>query len=119
MSRFGRRTVYIAGQLSMASVLGVIGILGCVEQKTEVSLAIGSLMVVLNFLFNITVGPACRLSGSEPDCRADSSGYTIVGELPSTRVRAQTIVLARIAYVISSICVNQLAPRMIGEQAWG
>lgn len=63
MSRFGRRTVYIAGQLSMASVLGVIGILGCVEQKTEVSLAIGSLMVVLNFLFNITVGPTCEPIG--------------------------------------------------------
>lgn len=49
---------------------------------------------------------------------ADVSGYTIVAELPSTRVRPQTIVIARIVYILTGIVCNQLAPRMLSAQAW-
>jgi hypothetical protein len=44
--RYGRRTVYIGGQVFMGGILGVIGI--------------GSLMILLNFGYNISVGPLCK-----------------------------------------------------------
>lgn len=47
------------------------------------------------------------------------SGYTIVAELPSTRVRPQSIVLARITYILSGVVCQQLAPRMLSAEAWG
>lgn len=51
----------------------------------------------------------------------DSAGYTIVAELPSAEVRAQTIVLARASYVISGIVNAQITPRMlsVGDWNWG
>jgi SP family general alpha glucoside:H+ symporter-like MFS transporter len=90
----------------MALILGTIGVLGCIPQSPNVSYGIGALMLLLNFTFACTVGPTC---------------YTIVAELPSAEVRAQTIVLARAAYVISGIINAQLTPRMLslGDWNWG
>lgn len=82
----------------MALELGIIGILGCIPQSANVSYGIGAIMLILNLTFACTVGPTC---------------YTIVAELPSAEVRAQTIVLARAAYVISGIVNSQLTPRML------
>ncbi|RSH89188.1 hypothetical protein EHS25_002300 [Saitozyma podzolica] len=101
--RFGRRTVYIGGQAFMGVTLGAIGILGFYPSSAGAAYAIGALLVVLNFAFNVSVGPGC---------------YTIVGELPATRVRAQTIVIARITYILSSLVVNQLVPRMLSTESW-
>jgi SP family general alpha glucoside:H+ symporter-like MFS transporter len=90
----------------MALELGIIGILGCIPQSPNVSYGIGALMLLLNLTFACTVGPTC---------------YTIVAELPSAEVRAQTIVLARAAYVISGIVNAQITPRMlsVGDWNWG
>lgn len=87
----------------MAAQLGCIGILGCVQPSISVSYGIGALMLVLNLTFACTVGPTC---------------YTIVAELPSAEVRAQTIVLARASYVISGIINSQLTPRMLSVGDW-
>jgi SP family general alpha glucoside:H+ symporter-like MFS transporter len=106
MGRFGRRTIYLIGQALMATILGTIGILGCVPQSQGVSYGIGALMLLLNLTFASTVGPTC---------------YTIVGELPSAQVRAPTIVLARTTYVLSGIVNAQITPRMLstGDWNWG
>jgi SP family general alpha glucoside:H+ symporter-like MFS transporter len=95
--------VYIGGQAFMGVTLGAIGILGFYPSSAGAAYAIGALLVVLNFAFNVSVGPGC---------------YTIVGELPATRVRAQTIVIARITYILSSLVVNQLVPRMLSTESW-
>ena len=87
----------------MAAQLGCIGVLGFVKPNANISWGIGALMLVLNLTFACTVGPTC---------------YTIVGELPSAEVRAQTIVLARASYVISGIVNSQITPRMLSKTDW-
>ena len=45
--------------------------------------------------------------------------YTIVSEMPSTRLRAKTIVLARNAYNIMNLAfVNIISYRQFNEDAW-
>lgn len=61
------------------------------------------MLLLANFTFKIALGPI---------------GFTIVGEIPSGRVRAQTIVLGRICYVAGGLAVDQLIPRMINPTAW-
>lgn len=58
--RYGRRTVYIGGQVFMGGILGVIGILGIFKGNTNAAYGIGSLMILLNFGYNISVGPLCK-----------------------------------------------------------
>jgi SP family general alpha glucoside:H+ symporter-like MFS transporter len=44
--------------------------------------------------------------------------YTIVGEIPASRLRAQSIAWGRFVYVCSAIVVNFLNPYMISTTAW-
>ena len=53
--------------------------------------------------YDLTVGPIC---------------YCLVAEIPSTRLRIKTAVLARNAYNIASICANFLNPPILNPQAW-
>ncbi|ORX40205.1 trehalose transport-related protein [Kockovaella imperatae] len=103
MIYIGRRPLYIAGCAGMAIVLGITGIMGCIKQTTNVTWAIGVLLLLLTLVFACTVGPAC---------------YTIVAELPSSRVRQQTIILARGCYLVAGVIVQQLNPRMLGVADW-
>ncbi|RSH93592.1 hypothetical protein EHS25_006237 [Saitozyma podzolica] len=104
MGKLGRRTIYLAGQALMAVELGTMGILGFFATNSNVSYGIGALMLIFNFTFACTVGPTC---------------YTIVGELPASEVRVQTVVLARMTYIVSGIINSQLTPRMISNTEWG
>lgn len=106
MGRWGRRPIYILGQVLLGCDLLVMGILGCVPKTDPVIYAIATLMLLINLIFACTVGPTC---------------YTIVGEMPAAEVRGPTIVLARATYVVSGLITGQLAPRMItdGAGAWG
>lgn len=103
INKVGRRQIYLVGQALMAIQLGIIGILGCLPQNIAISYGIGAIMMSLNFTFACTLGPIC---------------YTIVAEMPSAEVRAQTVVLARACYVISGIINDQLTPRMLDVHAW-
>lgn len=100
MTRFGRRTMYLGGMGSLLVVLVIIGGLGFAPASMSgPSWAIGSLLIfckpppcqppdhaslltviIDTFMYDMTVGPLC---------------YTLVAELPSTRLKAKTIVLAR------------------------
>lgn len=102
MKRFGRRTLYIAGIGAMALTCLVIGCLGIKETKST-SMAIGALLVCLNLAYNVSIGPVC---------------YTLVAELGSTRLRAKTVVLARLTYNLCGLVANTLQPRMIDEKEW-
>ncbi|KAF2732879.1 sugar transporter [Polyplosphaeria fusca] len=133
MSRFGRRTLYLSGQLAMLLLLLAIGTLACVPtnaSKTSMShtqstsptsaqaanphapahdtvivkWAIASLLLVFTLIYDTTVGPIC---------------YSLVSEIPSTRLRGKSIVLARICYNISGILTNVVTPRMLNPTAWG
>jgi SP family general alpha glucoside:H+ symporter-like MFS transporter len=104
MGKFGRRPIYLAGQMLMALELGIMGVLGFFTKKEGVSYGVAAVMLVFNLTFACTVGPTC---------------YTIVAEIPASDVRAPSVVAARTMYLISGIVNNQLTPRMVNTNAWG
>ncbi|RMZ91507.1 hypothetical protein DV736_g1248, partial [Chaetothyriales sp. CBS 134916] len=105
MRTVGRRTLYLYGLAIMLCILVVVGGLGC-SSSTGASWGAGSLLLVYTFVYDITVGPVC---------------YSIVAEIPSTRLKIKTVVLARNLYNIGGIINNILMPRMllVNEWNWG
>jgi SP family general alpha glucoside:H+ symporter-like MFS transporter len=104
MPHFGRRTLYIWGQVVMFIVLMVIGGLGVPTLSTSVGWASGALILILTFVYDFTVGPVC---------------YSLVAELPSTRLRIKTVVLSRNVYNLMGIVIGTIQPRMMNPTAWG
>lgn len=106
MIHIGRRTLYISGIAAMFALLIVIGSVGAaIDSKTHeaASWAIGSMLLILTMVYDMTVGPVC---------------YSLVSEIASTRLRAKTIVLARSTYNVGNIIVSIIAPRMLNSTAW-
>jgi MFS transporter, SP family, general alpha glucoside:H+ symporter len=87
---------------TMSVVLFIIGGLGWIGSNSSIY-AIGSLLIVLNFAYNATLGPIC---------------YTLIGEISSTRLRQKSIVLSRIAYQIMNIICGIIVPRMLSPTSW-
>ncbi|KAF1936864.1 sugar transporter [Clathrospora elynae] len=137
MSRFGRRTLYLSGQALTFVFVLLIGILACVPQpnapshpdpgtnstaaattnvarsadsvnlsppSSPLNWAIAALLLAFTLSYDATLGPIC---------------YSLVSEIPSTRLRSKTIVLARNAYNVSGIITNIVTPRMLNPTAWG
>jgi SP family general alpha glucoside:H+ symporter-like MFS transporter len=102
--RVGRRTLYVCGDLGMVSILLIIGFVGIVpEGNVGAQWAVGALLLVFACVYNLSVGPIC---------------YAIVAEIPSTRLRQKTVVLARNFYNLASVITNILTPRMLNPGAW-
>lgn len=105
MPHVGRRTLYLWGQAGMLIILIIIGGLGIPQLASGTGWGTGALILVLTFVYDITVGPVC---------------YSLVAELPSTRLRIKTVVLARNVYNIGGIIINTLQPRfMNSDTGWG
>ncbi|GAA5935223.1 uncharacterized protein JCM15063_000974 [Sporobolomyces koalae] len=102
MQKYGRRQLYLWGLEAMMVVLVGVGVTGFFH-STNAAWASGSLLIVYSFLYQFTVGPVC---------------YCLVAEIPSTRLRAKTVVLARNAYNIIGIINNILVPRMLSPISW-
>lgn len=83
MTYVGRRKLYLAGLMVMFNFSMVIGGLGTKPKSASISWAIGSLMLVSTFVYGFTIGPVC---------------YSLVAEIPSTRLKIKTVVLARNFY---------------------
>jgi SP family general alpha glucoside:H+ symporter-like MFS transporter len=104
MAHVGRRTLYLAGAALMALVLFVIGFIGTAPKTNPgAQWAIGALLLVLTFVYDITIGPVC---------------YSLTPELSSTRLRNKSVVLARVAYNLAGIAANVLQPHMLNPTAW-
>lgn len=104
MAWFGRRTLYLSGQLVMAVFLLVIGCAALAgRDNATAQWAIGALLLVYAFTYNCTVGPIC---------------YSLVAELSSTRLRTKSVVLARGMYNVVGILTNVLTPLMLNPSAW-
>ena len=100
----GRRTLYLWGCAFIALTLLAVGLVGALGPTTTLtSWTLGSLIVLITFVYNCTVGPVC---------------YSLVAEIPSTRLRVKTVVLARIAYNIISLMTNILMPQLLNPTAW-
>ncbi|KFZ06821.1 hypothetical protein V501_07041 [Pseudogymnoascus sp. VKM F-4519 (FW-2642)] len=102
MSYVGRRTIYIYG-LSILTVLLLLIGLASFSNSTATPWAIGSLLLAYTFIYDTTVGPIC---------------YSLVSEMPSTRLKTKSIVLARCAYNIFGIVNGVITPYMLNPTAW-
>ncbi len=98
----GRRTLYLVGASFCCLHLILIGTLGFFD-STSISWAIGSLLITFALAYNCTIGPGA---------------YTIIAEIPSSRLLAKSIVLARLTYVLTGLVTNTLTPRMLSPDAW-
>ena len=67
----------------MCAVLITIGVLGVCQQTTNISWAIGCLLLVLALVYDISIGPVC---------------FAIVSEIPSTRLKIKSLAIARNVY---------------------
>lgn len=104
IQRVGRRTLYVVGDMVMVVLLCVIGGLGVIPAgNIGAQWAIGSMLLLFCAAYNCTVGPVC---------------YAIVAEIPSTRLRQKTVVIARNTYNLASCVGNILTPRMLNPSAW-
>ncbi|KAK6221439.1 hypothetical protein LQW54_001541 [Pestalotiopsis sp. IQ-011] len=104
MGRAGRRTIYLSGQACMVVALLAIGFTSLAgRSNVSAQWAIGSLLLVFTFIYDCTVGPVC---------------YTLVAELPSSRLRTKSVVLARNMYNLISIVATIITPSMLNPTAW-
>jgi SP family general alpha glucoside:H+ symporter-like MFS transporter len=104
MGRLGRRTFYMAGVCAIGlfqMVIGIIGVAGI--SKASEGIAVAVMMILINLTFKLSLGPAC---------------YTIIGEMPNSRVRAQSVVLARTTYIIGNTVNGQIIPRQLNVKEW-
>ncbi|GHJ88829.1 hypothetical protein NliqN6_5231 [Naganishia liquefaciens] len=104
MKPFGRRTLFFYGQASCTTLMLLVGILGTVTKRGgSGGWAIGALLITFTFLYDLTVGPVC---------------YSLVAEIPSTRLRAKTVILARNLYNLGGLVIGIVNPYMLNPTEW-
>lgn len=103
MSYVGRRTLYVNGLAILCVLLFVIGFISIPKASTATSWATGSMLLVYTFFYDSSVGPVC---------------YSLVSEIPNTRLRIKTVVLARNLYNCLSILNGVIIPYMLNVDAW-
>jgi SP family general alpha glucoside:H+ symporter-like MFS transporter len=99
----GRRPLYLWGTGLCFVILIVSGSISTQPDAPWVSWTLGSLVILLTFVYDTTIGPVC---------------YSLVSEIPSTRLRVKTVVLARVSYNMVGIFSNVLMPKMLNPTAW-
>jgi SP family general alpha glucoside:H+ symporter-like MFS transporter len=104
MQRVGRRKLFVTGLGIMFTVLMLVGFLGIPNHTTPgLSYSSAALLLVFVFTYDLTVGPVT---------------YCLISEIPSTRLRIKSAVLARNCYNIASIIANFLNPPILNPTAW-
>ena len=71
----------------MSFMLWIIGGMGFLSSQSA-RVAVGCILIGVNFVYNCTLGPVCS---------------TIISETSSTRLRNKSVALARVAYQCMSI----------------
>mmetsp|Transcript_5247 Transcript_5247/g.5956 ORF Transcript_5247/g.5956 Transcript_5247/m.5956 type:complete len:555 (+) Transcript_5247:764-2428(+) len=99
LKRFGRRTIYVSGYFTLVVMLFLIGILAVpAENNPNVRWAQAALTLIWVATYALTIGPLA---------------FTIVSEMSATRLRAQSVALARNAYNLASLISNVIEPYLI------
>ncbi|KPI42725.1 General alpha-glucoside permease [Cyphellophora attinorum] len=102
MTYLGRRTIYVGGLACCVTVMFTIGFVN-LAHTTAASYATGSLILVFTLTYDITVG---------------TLAYSLVTEIPSSRLRTKTIVLARALYNCQGIINGVITPYMLNPDYW-
>ncbi|CAH0040481.1 unnamed protein product [Clonostachys solani] len=103
LTRVGRRRLYLCGLTSLFLILLTIGFMGIPAPMPGVAWASGVLLMIFVAIYDLTIGPI---------------GYCLVSEIPSSRLRIKTVILARNTYNVASICANFLNPPILNPTAW-
>jgi SP family general alpha glucoside:H+ symporter-like MFS transporter len=99
MTWFGRRPMFIGGMIAMTLTLLVIGVLSApATDNNAIVWAQAALTLVWLGLYSLTLGP---------------QSFALAAEVSATRVRAQTISLARNSYNIVNIISSTVEPYLI------
>ncbi|CDO93418.1 unnamed protein product [Kluyveromyces dobzhanskii CBS 2104] len=101
-TRAGRFRILFWGIVSQMIIMLITGGLGFSDSKGA-SWGAGSMLLIYNFFYNSTLGPVV---------------YCVVSEIPSDRLRTNTIVLARNAYNLTVIATAVLTPYMLNSDQW-
>lgn len=110
MQKIGRRYIYLCGSVFMFVLLIIVGSCGLSPRDDKAAQrTIGALLIVFTFTYDLTVGPVC---------------YSLVSELPSTRLKAKSMSIARMSYNVAMIVANiitnyQLTTKAQGGWNWG
>ncbi|KAK5704595.1 hypothetical protein LTR17_021751 [Elasticomyces elasticus] len=102
MSKLGRRTIYLCGLSAQFTVLLVIGFISLAHNNAA-SYATGSLLLLFTLCYDIAVGTVA---------------YSIVAEIPSSRLRTKTTVLARALYNCQGLINGVITPYMLNPTKW-
>ncbi|VDB89533.1 Bgt-1085 [Blumeria graminis f. sp. tritici] len=102
MGKFGRRTLFLTGLTGLFFVLLSIGICGMIDNKAS-GWAIGSLLVLYTAIYDSSIGPLT---------------YSLVSEIPSTRLKNKTVVLARNVFNLAGMMNYIIVPYMLNPAAW-
>ncbi|PVH99355.1 general substrate transporter [Periconia macrospinosa] len=104
MTRFGRRTMYLAGLSMICLILFIVGFIGLApETNKSASMAGGILIILMIFSFQLSIGPIC---------------YTLAAEIPSSNLRVKTVALSRATYNSIVFVTNTIMPKMVGKNDW-
>ncbi|ORX40328.1 general substrate transporter [Kockovaella imperatae] len=106
ITKFGRRSLFLAGMSWLAAGQLLIGILSIVADKTGATGAKygqAAVMLIWVFSYDFTIGPLA---------------YCIVGEASSTRLRNKTVGLSRNAYNILGVIAGIITPYMLNPGQW-
>ncbi|CCH41478.1 Hexose transporter 2 [Wickerhamomyces ciferrii] len=100
--KLGRFSIFFGGLCAQFTILLITGALGFNGSKGS-SWAIGSLLLIFTFVYDMTVGPIT---------------YCAVAEMPSVRLRNKTVIIARNLYNIAGIIIAIIMPYMLNPTAW-
>ncbi|KAI1164766.1 general alpha-glucoside permease [Nemania serpens] len=105
LNKVGRKTLMVSGMGTIFVFLLIIGFLGIpAHPSTAEAWAAGTLVLLLSATANFSISPVV---------------YTIVSEVPSTRLRAKSIILARNVYNAVNIAfVNIVSYRQLSPDEW-
>ncbi|KAI6781951.1 Maltose permease-like protein [Emericellopsis cladophorae] len=103
--KIGRRRIWLYGFGTLACILWTVGFLALAPNQTlPLAWAQSILCVVWLGVYSASVGPIV---------------YTIVAEIGSSRLRTQTIVIARSVYYVGNIiCGGVINPKMMAPDDW-
>jgi MFS transporter, SP family, general alpha glucoside:H+ symporter len=104
LAHFGRRTIYLAGEATLACILIIVGIISVSSSSPASLWAQAGFTMFWLFVYSLTVGPIA---------------YAIISETSSVRLRPQTVVLARNTYQVVNVISGVLVPYMLNPTEWG
>ncbi|KAI3327088.1 hypothetical protein HD806DRAFT_485956 [Xylariaceae sp. AK1471] len=104
MGRIGRKTLLLSCMSVILAVLLIIGFMGIPKKLSDTEAIVAGTLVIILLIAGDPIAPVV---------------YTIVAEIPSTRLRIKSIVLARSVYIIANASfVTIVVPRQLSLDQW-